>query len=135
MAKNRNLDIVRILATVMVLSCHICQYVGFDFSVGAKGVQLFFVLSGYLAFASLDRHDAVIPYYKNRLKRLLPCYWFCLAMLYGTDLLGSRNTINSFSDFLQGQCGGLFSDMYFFCSAFFLLIIGICGIIIARCGQ
>jgi peptidoglycan/LPS O-acetylase OafA/YrhL len=41
MSKNRNLDIVRILAAVMVLSCHIGQYVGFDFNVGAKGVQLF----------------------------------------------------------------------------------------------
>lgn len=42
MSKNVNIDIVRTFATLLVLSVHICQVAGFDFSVGAKGVQCFF---------------------------------------------------------------------------------------------
>lgn len=38
---NINLDIVRIFAAFMVLSVHIGQIVGFDFSIGAKGVPIF----------------------------------------------------------------------------------------------
>ena len=50
--RNINLDLIRVFAAFMVLSVHIGQYTGREFVVGAKGVQLFFVISGYLAFAS-----------------------------------------------------------------------------------
>jgi surface polysaccharide O-acyltransferase-like enzyme len=36
--RNVNLDIIRIIAVFMVVSVHVGQYAGFDFSVGAKGV-------------------------------------------------------------------------------------------------
>ncbi len=36
-SRNLNLDIVRIMAAFMVLSVHVCQHIGVDFSVGAKG--------------------------------------------------------------------------------------------------
>ena len=63
MNRHINLDIIRIFAAWMVLSVHVGQFVGVDFSVGANGVQLFFILSGYFAFTSLDRNPSVISYY------------------------------------------------------------------------
>ena len=51
--KNVALDELRILAALMVLGVHTGQKVGLGdaAAVGAQGVQLFFVLSGYLAAA------------------------------------------------------------------------------------
>lgn len=87
--RNSNLDIVRTFSAFLVLSIHVGQYAGFDFSVGAKGVQLFFILSGYLAYASLEK-DNTKKYYIKRACRILPTYWFCLILLYVTDLLTGK---------------------------------------------
>lgn len=71
--KNVALDELRILAALMVLGVHTGQKVGLGdaAAVGAQGVQLFFVLSGYLAAASLSRHPEPLPYYQRRI-RLIP---------------------------------------------------------------
>ena len=75
--KNVALDELRILAALMVLGVHTGQKVGLGdaAAVGAQGVQLFFVLSGYLAAASLSRHPEPLPYYQRRIRRILPLYW------------------------------------------------------------
>lgn len=67
MKKSINLDLIRIFAALMELSVHIGQIVGYNLGVGARGVQLFFVLSGYLAYASLDMDSDVKRYYKKEL--------------------------------------------------------------------
>ena len=85
--KNLNLDILRIFSAFMVLSVHIGQYAGIDFSVGAKGVQLFFIMSGYLAFLSLDKDPSPIHYYRKRIIRIVPAYWFCLILICIEDIL------------------------------------------------
>ena len=84
---NINIDIIRILAAYMVLTIHIGQYAGFKFEVGAKGVQLFFILSGYLAFLSLSINPDAKTYYKKRILRIIPSYWFCLLVIYILDLM------------------------------------------------
>ena len=53
--RNINIDILRIVAALMVLFVHIGFREGVDFSVGAYGVQLFFILSGYLGAAHFGR--------------------------------------------------------------------------------
>lgn len=72
--KNVALDELRILAALMVLGVHTGQKVGLGdaAAVGAQGVQLFFVLSGYLAAASLSRHPEPLPYYQRRIRLILP---------------------------------------------------------------
>ena len=79
--KNVALDELRILAALMVLGVHTGQKVGLGdaAAVGAQGVQLFFVLSGYLAAASLSRHPEPLPYYQRRIRRILPLYWLVLS--------------------------------------------------------
>ena len=69
--KNVALDELRILAALMVLGVHTGQKVGLGdaAAVGAQGVQLFFVLSGYLAAASLSRHPEPLPYYQRPRRR------------------------------------------------------------------
>ena len=85
--KNVALDELRILAALMVLGVHTGQKVGLGdaAAVGAQGVQLFFVLSGYLAAASLSRHPELLPYYQRRIRRILPLYWLVLVLRWLFD--------------------------------------------------
>ena len=85
--KNVALDELRILAALMVLAVHTGQKVGLGdaAAVGAQGVQLFFVLSGYLAAASLSHHPEPLPYYQRRIRRILPLYWLVLVLRWLFD--------------------------------------------------
>lgn len=117
MKKHVNLDIVRIFAAWMVLSVHIAPLAGMDFSVGARGVQLFFVLSGYLAFASLEKNSAIIPYYKKRLIRILPTYWTCLVIIYIKDAIITIQN-SSIHEVFAGQCGPQYMRYFLFLQCF-----------------
>lgn len=102
--QNLNLNIIRIFAAWMVLSVHITQRAGMDFSVGAYGVQLFFIMSGYLAFYSLaNKKYSAIEYYKKRAVRILPTYWFCLILLYVQDIVGGYSINYLYKKFLQAN--------------------------------
>lgn len=103
-----NLNFIRIFAAWMVLSVHIAGMSGIDFGVGAKGVPLFFIMSGYLAFCSLERNSSPAEYYKKRAVRILPIYWFCLILLYCEDIvLGLLNGL-SVQEIFTGQCSPRF---------------------------
>lgn len=110
--RNTNLDLVRVLAAFMVLSVHIGQYIGKDFAVGAKGVQLFFILSGYLAFASMS-NKSVSKYYKSRVLRILPTYYFCIALVYFADIVMAIQD-GVLGEVLKGQCSIRFLRYVFF---------------------
>ncbi len=107
-SRNVNLDLIRVFAAGMVLSVHIGQYAGYDFGIGAKGVQLFFVLCGYLSFVSLDKNNNVLLYYKSRAVRILPTYWFCIILLYLTDLLFAVLDGSIMQSLISGQCSWKF---------------------------
>ena len=52
---------------------------------GMHGVQLFFILSSFLLWRSLSRYESgsslgVMPFYKKKLIRLLPLYFFALVV-------------------------------------------------------
>lgn len=87
MNKKINFDILRCLAMCMVLVIHIGMQVpfpeGYNFSwiyVGGKGVQLFFVLSGYLICSSVSRTKSIKYFYKKRIVRILPGYYLALII-------------------------------------------------------
>ena len=88
--QNPALDLLRVLAAAMVLAVHAGQVAGLDAvtRVGANGVLLFFILSGCLTMASLDRNPAPGRYYAGRARRILPLYWLVLAVRYGYDAVG-----------------------------------------------
>ncbi len=112
-----NLDLVRIIAAFMVLTLHIGQHVGVTFEAGPKGVQLFFLLSGYLTFASLEKTDSVVSYYKNRLIRILPTYYFCLILVYLEDIAIAIHD-GTLHEVFAGQCGIKFLRYVFFLQCF-----------------
>ena len=87
--KQPSLDLLRLLAAVMVLAVHTGQAAGLDSwtRTGAYGVELFFILSGYLSECSLERDGNPLRYYRRRAVRILPAYWLLLALRWAADAL------------------------------------------------
>ena len=86
----KELDALRGIAALSVLLFHYAnQYqqtyhhlgkIPFTFEVGKYGVQLFFVISGFVIFWTLDRTRRVGDFVLNRFARLYPAYWASLAI-------------------------------------------------------
>jgi len=55
----------------------------FGFRVGVTGVDLFFMISGFVIFLSLNRISSVTEFVVNRCSRLFPTYWTCLSLTFG----------------------------------------------------
>lgn len=115
--RNTNLDILRIIAIFSVVVCHLGSYFPFFSSYcsswGKHGVQLLLILSGYLAFYSLDMQGSH-GYYRRRIKRLIPLYWLVLIMEFGYEMLYAMiHSGDSFMEFLVPD--GLSFGRYFLC--------------------
>lgn len=78
------LDGLRGLAVLLVITFHYSGYT--IFSMGWAGVDLFFVLSGYLITGRLvaneNNKNRYGIFYKNRALRILPLYYLLLAIYY-----------------------------------------------------
>ena len=53
--------------------------------LGRYGVELFFVISGYLVCFSLQKNKSVFQFYKKRAIRILPLYFFCILYFFITE--------------------------------------------------
>jgi len=113
MQKNVYLDLVRIFAAFMILTVHIGQAVGFDFGVGAEAVKLFFIMSGYFAFFSLEKSDDCLNYYMNRLLRIVPLYYIVLILLFLENIVFAMY-YGKVTDAFQGDDGSKFIRYFFF---------------------
>jgi peptidoglycan/LPS O-acetylase OafA/YrhL len=106
------LDGIRGLAILLVVSFH---YFGtFSlFSFGWSGVDLFFVLSGYLITSRLvameERDNHFLQFYKNRALRIMPIYYATFfAFFIGYHLLVSRQNLPGFSFYDKNWAGFVF---------------------------
>lgn len=87
--KKNNFDLIRLLAAMQVAFVHGCYH--FDLLEGSllievlelfPGVPIFFVVSGFLISASLERTASygLRSYFKNRFLRIYPALWVCFAV-------------------------------------------------------
>jgi len=96
------LDGIRGLAIILVISFH---YLGLIpiFSFGWCGVDLFFVLSGYLITSRLialrEEKNHLLKFYTNRALRLLPLYYLTLLIFYAGFNLFEKKENLPFFDF------------------------------------
>lgn len=89
--RNGVLDAIRLSAALLVFAAHVGLASGHPggswvHEAGFWGVFLFFILSGYLIPTVYARGG---PYFRRRLLRILPAYWFAvvgLALLTGYPL-------------------------------------------------
>jgi peptidoglycan/LPS O-acetylase OafA/YrhL len=102
-SRANGLDTLRAIAITLVFMYHYMVFVsdeptfGFASVVGWVGVDLFFVLSGYLIanqiFAGIARGQQLSPkyFYLRRGLRTLPAFWFVLALYFlFPALMGGR---------------------------------------------
>lgn len=86
--KNLNLSVLRIVAMLMVFSIHVGIATSWTKFVGSGkyGVQLFFIMSGYLICISLENSDSIKEYYRKRIRRLVPEYYTALIICWLIDM-------------------------------------------------
>ena len=67
---------LRAMAALAVALFHACQWSQIDFSIGAAGVDLFFVISGFVMWTvTAGRDVAPLAFLRRRLIRVAPLYW------------------------------------------------------------
>jgi len=84
----------RAAAALGVLMFHAAQRGGHDFAVGARGVDLFFVISGFIMWTvSTRRENRPMAFFGARLKRIVPLYWIATLSLAVGALAGLFPTL------------------------------------------
>src|SRR5437762_8805346 len=82
------LDALRGVAALAVVAQHLGERLWpafghvttFYFQAGQFGVVLFFLCSGFVIPASLERYDSLASFWIGRVCRLFPLYWFSLVV-------------------------------------------------------
>jgi peptidoglycan/LPS O-acetylase OafA/YrhL len=84
--KVNNFDLLRIFAATQVALNHGVMHLGvpkpswWPIMYAFPGVPIFFVISGFLISASFERNPNLASYFRNRLLRIFPGLWFCIAL-------------------------------------------------------
>lgn len=106
-----NFDLIRLLAATQVLILHATEHLDAErlrpLAIALwyfPGVPIFFVISGYLISISWERAPSLRQYLWNRLLRIYPALWVCLAFSVMLFLLaGVRPPPGSFMAWLAAQ--------------------------------
>jgi exopolysaccharide production protein ExoZ len=79
---------LRAVAALGVVLFHCLGDAGFDFHLGAAGIHLFFVLSGFMMW-SIAGHASARPlsFLLGRIRRIVPMYWIGTAVAVGSTFV------------------------------------------------
>jgi peptidoglycan/LPS O-acetylase OafA/YrhL len=93
------LDAIRGIAALMVVLYHYSVRYGqiyeypvdplFSFDIGKYGVQLFFIVSGFVIILTLDKTNHAIDFIVSRFSRLYPAYWVAVILTFSIVYLFS----------------------------------------------
>jgi peptidoglycan/LPS O-acetylase OafA/YrhL len=111
-----------------------------DFNAGGYGVWLFFMLSGYVIFMTLDRTRNLLDFAVSRTSRLYPAFWAAVAITYlvtktwglpGQDLSLREAVVNLtmlprifHADFVDGVYWSLEPELFFYACMAGLFVVG-----------
>ena len=94
MHRFKSIDSLRGLAAIIVVLHHYCFIYGRDFNQpqllpelfvhGYYGVELFFIISGFVIYYSVLNAKSVKEFLVKRVIRLYPIYWVCLIITFIT---------------------------------------------------
>ena len=79
------LDAFRGVAVLLVVIFHLTIFnpninVSHFFKFGMTGVELFFMISGFVIFMTISHAQSGRDFWISRFSRLYPIYWFCLSL-------------------------------------------------------
>ncbi len=147
------LDALRGIAAVAVMLYHYttryAEVVGhagrlpLDFSVGMYGVHLFFLISGFVIFMTLERTRTGMDFVVSRFSRLFPGYWAAMAITAAVvwavglpqqriplrDLLLNATMVQDFlgAQELDGSYWTLQIELFFYAQMLFWFALGLLG--------
>ena len=93
------------IAVVLVHTTHTFPVAQFGFKFGGYGVDLFFLISGFVIFLTTEKTANYKDFLFSRFSRLFPAYWACvtittLAIITWTLLTHGHLTYPRFTDYL-----------------------------------
>jgi len=81
MNKLLGIQYLRALAAVAVVCFHAALKENANFLIGASGVDVFFVISGFLMVAITNSMTSPSKFVKDRVKRIVPIYWMATTVM------------------------------------------------------
>jgi len=144
-SRSHSLDALRGIAALCVVAFHWLPRVpGSDgklsFVAGKYGVELFFLISGFVILMSAERKKSAWGFAKARFARLYPTFWICWAVTIVTvSLLGVSQSLPGWRDrlinlsmfpkffgagYIDGAYWTLEIELIFYAVVFGLLIVG-----------
>ena len=102
-----SIQYLRGLAAVIVVLHHLLTATGFNSNLGNFGVDIFFVISGFIMWHTTASVEvAAFEFWRRRIIRVVPLYWMLLASLVfislfagqalNSTVVNAENTIKSF---------------------------------------
>jgi exopolysaccharide production protein ExoZ len=80
---------LRAFAAIAVVCFHAAERSGGHFRIGAAGVDVFFVISGFIMWTMSERRPmSPIWFLLDRLQRIAPSYWIVTAIMIGGAVVG-----------------------------------------------
>lgn len=89
MRKLLGLQYLRGLAAVAVVLFHAAGRSGLNFHAGEAGVDLFFLLSGFLMVAICGPDTRPLAFLADRIRRIVPVYWIATSIMLAAALAGA----------------------------------------------
>ena len=122
--RNNNLNIIRLIASLMVVYMHAFAICIADQSkdvfytltnhkalAGGIAVYIFFIISGFLICRSFDRTKSVVKYFKARFLRIWPLLFVVVMVM--AFVLGPILSEYSFEEYMQGDILGFLKNIFF----------------------
>lgn len=88
------LQYLRGIAAAGVVIFHVTLELGMPWRLGARGVDLFFVLSGFLMIAITQDCARPGSFFRDRFLRVVPLYWIVTAATLAVGLLGLSTRVS-----------------------------------------
>lgn len=78
----KEIDALRGIAALMVVVYHFMMIApnNLSFEIGCSGVDLFFIISGFVIFLTLKKTTSWKDFVVSRFSRLYPAYWVCVTI-------------------------------------------------------
>ena len=94
-SKMNNIQLLRAYASVAVVYFH----TGFQFGpvhpIGSFGVDLFFIISGYIMARILDSEKTRQYFLRRRILRIVPPYWFFTLLVFFASMIVPQMMLNT----------------------------------------
>ena len=89
MRKLHGIQYLRAFAALAVVAFHAAVRTDGHFAIGAAGVDIFFVISGFIMWViSQNRPVSPARFFRERIRRIVPIYWFATCVMVAGALAG-----------------------------------------------